>query len=121
MKIFCDFEISPFLFYIIRGDKVYKIYFFNFFMAKKLENGVKLEEMEMELNGATLSLVEKYYPILKRKGLVENRTQTLTYLSYIGGEVLDYIRNGEVILSGKKVGDTKYDTESVKELKLKGF
>jgi len=60
-------------------------------------------------------MVERYYPLLKAKGLVENKTQTLTYLASIGENILEQVLNGKGVYVGKDNGK-KYDPDSIRKI-----
>jgi len=60
-------------------------------MAENVKEKIEgLVKVTMNLSESSIKMIEKYYPLLREKGLVKNKTQALTYLAGIGEKILNY-------------------------------
>jgi len=76
-------------------------------MAKNLEkeSSDKFINVNLRLNKSTINMVDRWYPVLKNKGMVENKTQTLTSLAILGELILENYKLGKAIYVGEDMNN----------------
>lgn len=84
--------------------------------TKTSNNFIKIN---FNLNKSTVDMINRWYPVLKSNGIVDNKTQTFTYLARFGEKILEnyycpirrFIKLGKNIYIGE-------DLDNLKELTL---
>ena len=70
--------------------------------------------IKMKLSEDTLKMVDEWYPILEKKGLVENKTQAFSYLARLGSAFLEHYKQGKKLYVGE-------DKDHIEEANIIGF
>lgn len=76
--------------------------------TKTSNNFIKIN---FNLNKSTVDMINRWYPVLKSNGIVDNKTQTFTYLARFGEKILENYKLGKNIYIGE-------DLDNLKELTL---